>query len=105
MESCMVNQEYIKIISDFFSKNLPQFVQVYSKNTMPYGPFFCVVYNYDIISIEICGECGLYIDILIDNTKYGLWQYDKSVNKYTSITKSNIELQLCVLKSFLDDIL
>lgn len=102
MESHMVNDTYLQQIENFFATHLTGFNMIEKCNTMPYGPFFSISYKKEDVRIEISGEIGLNINITIDGKKYGLWQYDRSVNDHTNKSIDNLAYQLNVLKKFLE---
>lgn len=104
MESNMVMssaEKYYEIIKVFFTKNIPLFhvVKEWIK-----APFWHVEMEKDNIKIEIDGDMGFIIYIHIYDSKYSLWQYDRSVNNKAISTEENILYQLNVLKRFLNEI-
>ena len=105
MESNMVeytkyisNEEISKYIIIYFEVNLKKFLLISSSDN---GRYFEMNFSDGEIDIFIKKEIGFWIEIVIDNTEYELWRFDKSVNSYTEVTKQNILYQLEVLKRFL----
>ena len=94
-------QECNEIVKSFFKENLPCF----SLNVeWVHAPYWHIEFAYDSIKIEIDGDMGYNIYIYIYDTRYSLWQYDKSVNNCVTSTEENILYQLQVLKRFIDEI-
>jgi hypothetical protein len=98
MESNMVDIR--KIIKDFFSENLPDY---YLSNEYSYFRYWGVTYVYKYLKIKIEEEIGIMIDIFIDNKRYSLWQYDRSVINHSGKTEKEVLYQLNVLKRFLSE--
>jgi hypothetical protein len=99
MESSMVDVH--KIIKDFFKENFGKFSL---KDEYSYFRYWGIIYVYQCIKIKIDEEIGIMIDIFIENTKYSLWQYDRSVINKSNKTESEILYQLNVLKRFLNEV-
>jgi hypothetical protein len=88
-------------IKQFIDANLQSFNIVESKT---HGPFFYTEFMDELIKIVVQGDIGGFeILIFIEDEKYSLWQYDRSVNNAMKTTEKNIIYQLNVLKSFLSD--
>jgi len=101
MEGNMVNSftnTNIKLIKDFFEKKLSDF-QVISESS--HGPYWNIKFFKGDVEIHISGDIGFAIEIFIDNTKFELWQYDKTVNEAMQTTVENIMYQLNILSDFL----
>jgi hypothetical protein len=105
MESDMVENSWAKsnidIVSDFFQENIDQFKLIDKKM---HGPYWSMYYMRNDIKIHIGGDIGFHISLYIDDTKYLLWQYDRSVNDKLETSKENILYQLNVLKRFLNEV-
>jgi hypothetical protein len=113
MESSMVNEEEmlldpekcIYLVLNFFSVKLSTFKL--SKKGY-YTGYWWVEYQdrKEDMVIYFDGDISghFHVDITISNTKYSLWQYDRKVNQLTRSSKSNIDSQLEILKSFLKSI-
>ena len=104
MESNMVinsAQECNKTVKFFFEENLPDFSL--NKEWIK-APYWYIEMNKNNIKIQIEGDMGFHIYIYIYNTKYALWQYDRSVNDRIVSIKENILYQLKILKQFLNEI-
>ncbi len=101
MESSMVNQN-IELIKDYFFKHLPMFEVEKEAFQVP---FWYISLRFNEIRIIIDGDIGFAIVIELYNSKYDLWQHDKSIIDKMKTTNDNILYQLSVLKSFLDGIL
>lgn len=63
-------------------------------------PFFHVEFCLKNMCVVIDGDISFDVEIIIDDTKYKLWQYDRIVINYMKTTKKNIIFQLNVLKRF-----
>lgn len=110
MESNMVNDqklnptECVWLVMDYFKNNFPEFKLIKEGS---YTGYWWVEYiNEDEKSIvyfdgDIGG--GFSVKIIIDNTEYNLWQFDKSVNNATDSNTENINYQLSILKKFLTE--
>ena len=92
------NEEISRYIIIYFKANFKKFRLISSSDN---GRYFEMNFSDENIGILIKKEVGFWIEIVIDNTEYELWRFDKSVNNYTECTKQNILYQLSVLKSFL----
>ena len=92
---------YITLIENFFNNELPEYSFLYKQHAMPYGPYFKMGYQNEETKIELGAELGFYIDISIDNKKYNLCQYDRTVLEHNRVTENDILYQLNVLKRFL----
>jgi hypothetical protein len=88
------------IIKSFFEENLSGFSSI---KEWAQSPYWHIEFVNDNIKIEIDGDIGFIIYIYIEDVKYSLWQYDRSVNDKIETTKENILYQLNVLKRFLND--
>ncbi|TQO39258.1 hypothetical protein GQ41_3930 [Arenibacter algicola] len=102
MESIMVGNwalENNEIVKDYFQNNFPDFILL---EQTAHGPFWGVKYIKNNIVINVKGDIGFYIEIIIDGNLYDLWQYDRSVNNYQKTSNENILSQLSILKSFLE---
>jgi len=99
MESNMVNSEknYIKIIKEYFLKNIQEFKLV--KENF-HGPFWHTKFSNGEIVIIIEGDIGFDARIVIGETEYPLWQFDRSVGSKTETNIENINFVLEVIKSF-----
>ncbi|MFC4095524.1 hypothetical protein [Euzebyella saccharophila] len=101
MESCMVAnwaEDNNKIIRKYFEDNFPNF-QLLEENV--HGPYWGIKYMKDDLIINIKGDIGFYIEIIIDGKPYDLWRYDKKVNNHTKSNPENITAQLAILSDFL----
>lgn len=91
----------IGVVKKYFQKELPQFIL---KKELSHGPFWNVEFCRDNLAIEIGGDIGFHIYMYIYNSKYDLWQYDRSVNEKMKTTEENILYQLEILKRFLNEL-
>jgi hypothetical protein len=109
MEGDMVNdnlylypQNCVSLVIQLFSKEFPDFKL--TKNGC-YTGYWWIEYKNDKEDIVIYfdGDIGHHfsINIIIANTKYSLWQFNKDVNKATLSTEKNILYQIGILKRFL----
>ena len=93
----------IDLVEQYFEENFKEYVLLKKTN---YTGFWWMEY-FNGVDIRICfdGDIGGHfsVNIFIDNTKYFLWQFDRSVNNRTQSTTENILYQLSVLKNFLSD--
>lgn len=99
----MVNtfsESNIQTVKDFFKKNLLQF---HLLSEACHGPNWEVRFANDEIEVKISGDIGFSIELFINNSKYDLWQFDRSVNKAMETNKENILYQLNILKKFLSE--
>lgn len=104
MESNMVttfSNSNIQLVKRYFKDNLPNY-SVVSESS--HGPNWAIIFTKDNIEIEVSGDIGFFIKVIIDKTKYDLWQYDRSVNNAMKTNDENIIYQLNVLKRFLSEI-
>jgi hypothetical protein len=104
MESNMVNNwanHNCSIVEDFFKRNFPQ-IRVLKKYAQ--SPYWYIIFEYEYIKVEIDGDIGFSIDIFIEDSKYPLWQYDRSIVNNMKTTDENILYQLHVIKRFLNDV-
>ena len=90
--------ENITIIKDFLSENLTEFKILDKRYNGPY--WFIQFSNGDVI-VEIKGDIAFEVNIIIDNSTYPLWSYNKRVNSYMDTNKNNIIFQLNILKKFM----
>ncbi|MGB4774260.1 MAG: hypothetical protein WBP45_03740 [Daejeonella sp.] len=88
------------IVISFFEKEIHDF---FLEDKISHSPYWGVRYKKKNIAIEIGGDIGFYTNIYIDQTKYPLWQYDRSVNNFLDTNKKNILYQLEVLKRFITE--
>jgi hypothetical protein len=101
-ETLLYPQDCVSLVIKFFSQELVNFKLTKSGNYMGYWWVEYKDEEKDII-IYFDGDIGHHfcISIIIANTKYFLWQFNKSVNHMTLSTKTNIECQLSILRKFL----
>ena len=94
-------QDCLKLVEQFFRDNFKDYTLM---NKASYTGYWWLEYANDS-DIKICfeGDIGgvFYIKILICNSEFNLWQFDRSVNNATKSTEENIYYQLLVLKMFL----
>ena len=64
-------------------------------------PFWHIEFTIDSIIIIIDGDISFDIEVIIDNTQFYLWQYDRSILTIRSSSMDNIVAQLEILKKFL----
>lgn len=105
MESNMVSSfssSNNSIVTDFFSKNLPEFTFL---SQTSHGPYWGVRFSNNDIEVNVSGDIGFSIEVIIAGTKFELWQYDRKVIDKMKTTNENILYQLNVLKSFLKETL
>lgn len=98
----MKTNPFNQLIIEFFKEDLPAFkvISQYSN-----GPYWNISFSdHDLITIELGGDIGFSVEVIIDKIKYSLWQYDRSVISKMKTTKENILYQLNVLKMLLNDI-
>lgn len=103
MESSMVksfSNSNIELITRYFRDNLPRYRVIHESS---HGPHWTVKFAKGEVEINVSGDIGFSIEILIDGTKYDLWQYDRSVNEAMKTNDKNILYQLDVLKRFLSE--
>lgn len=104
MESNMVttfSNSNIQLVKRYLKDNLPNYSIV---SESAHGPNWAIKFTKDNIEIEVSGDISFLIKIIIDKTKYDLWQYDRSVNNAMKTNDENITYQLNVLKRFLSEI-
>ena len=89
-----------EIVKNYFKANFSSFKVISETN---HGPYWGVRLTNGEIDIYIFGDIGFEIEIFINNSKYSLWQYDRSVNNAMKTSDENILFQLNVLKHFLSD--
>lgn len=65
-------------------------------------PFWHFEFLYNDIKIIIDGDRAFDISLIIDGTKFYLFQYDRTVIKYNLTNTKNLVYQLDVLKKFLE---
>ncbi|GAB6013002.1 hypothetical protein [Viscerimonas tarda] len=99
MESDMVNVH--EIIKDFFKEKLPYFSLITEHS---YFRYWNVTYVHGCLKIRINEEIGIMIDVFINDTKYPLWQYDRSVIDKSDRTENDVLYQLNILKRFIDEV-
>jgi hypothetical protein len=101
MESNMVkDNKYISYIKSFFRINFPDY-RVAKEAT--HGPFWHIEFTKDETRVTISGDIGFRIVIKLFDTEYPLWQYDRSIHDKSRTNIENINYQLLVLQSFLED--
>ena len=100
MESCLVSMpsNFNTLVKNYFKDNLPDY---YLESESSHGPHWEVIHSSGEIKITVFGDIGFEIEIYIEDTKFDLWQYDKSVNNAMKTTEKNIIYQLEILKRFL----
>tara|TARA_R110001599_G_scaffold289743_1_gene492727 strand:+ start:52 stop:354 length:303 start_codon:yes stop_codon:yes gene_type:complete len=92
-----LSEKYSILITRYFEENINDFVLVESKT---HGPYFYSEYKKDIIKIIVQGDIGGFeIHVFIDNEKFSLWKYDKSLLNKSTTNEENLSYQLSVLKS------
>ena len=104
MESNMVintAQMYCDIVEVFFEQNLPNFSLV---SKYVYSPYWSVIFELPCITIKIGGDLGFSIELLIENTEFHMWQYDRTVNNKMTTSEENVIYQLNILKRFLNEV-
>lgn len=57
----------------------------------------------DYVDVHVFGDIGFSIEIVIDGSRFELWQYDRSVNDAMKTNEQNIIYQLEVLRDFLNE--
>jgi hypothetical protein len=92
---------YNEIVKEFFQENLPYFSLIQQHS---YGPYWSIEFIKDNVRIRVEGDMGFSIDVYIQDSKYSLWQYDRSVIEKMKSTEDNIQYQLNVLKQFLNEV-
>ena len=96
-------------LAETYNAQIKQFVDAHLLNfkiteSKVHGPFFYTELKDKLIKVVIQGDIGGFeIKIFIENEKFSLWQFDRSVNNKTQSTSENILYQLNVLKTFLSD--
>lgn len=88
-----------EIVKDYFQNNFPDFILV---EETAHGPYWGVKYVKNDLIINVKGDIGFHIEIIIDGNSYDLWRYERSVNNHLKTSSENILFQLSVLKSFLE---
>ena len=97
----MVNT-YNEIIKNYFKNRFPQFVVIFETS---YSMYWGVKLKYRVTEIDVSGDIGGFsVNVIIDNSKFPLWQYDRSVNDAMETSEVNIFYQLDVLRRFLTEI-
>lgn len=102
MEGSMVKNSNINLVTAYFNDYFPDYRIVTESS---HGSYWEVRFTKEEIEINISGDIGFSIEVFIDETKYDLWQYDRSVNEAMRTNDKNILYQLNVLKRFLSDTL
>jgi hypothetical protein len=69
----MVDNSKNKIVKDYFKQNLSDYAVV---SETSHGPYWGVKFLHNEIEINISGDIGFNIEILIDGAKFDLWQYE-----------------------------
>ena len=64
-------------------------------------PYWHIEFTIDSIIVIIDGDISFDIEIIIDNTRFYLWQYDRNILNFRSSSFDNILAQLEVLKRFI----
>lgn len=103
MESSMVksfSNSHIELVKNYFKDNLPDYDFITESS---HGPYWSVKFAKGEIEINVSGDIGFSIEIFIDETKYDLWEYDRSVNKAMKSNDTNILYQLDVLGRFISE--
>ncbi len=99
-KSILGAKESYEIIEKFFLNNFPEFKLILNEN---YSGYWVVKYtnNYNVY-VDFEGDISgvFYVYVIIEDTKYSLWMFDKTVNNKNLSTKENILYQLNVLVDF-----
>lgn len=100
--SPLESADSILLIEKYFKMNLPQF---HLKDKGHYTAYWWLEFVNDPVKIYLNGDerTGFFVDVVINDTKYSLWQYDKRVNDASDITTKNLLFQMNVLKAFLTE--
>lgn len=104
MESDMVtsfSNSKIQLIKNYIHNHLPDY-SVISESS--HGPNWAIKFAKGDIEIDVSGDIGFSVNVIINKTKYDLWQYDRSVNNAMKTSDENIIYQLNVLREFLSEI-
>ncbi len=94
-------KDAVNLIKQFFETNLSMcnLIEEYS-----HSPFWKVKYVYNDIEIEIEGDIGFNVEIIIDKKEYPLWQYNREVINATKTNSKNILFVLGVIGDFIKDL-
>ena len=95
------SHESSNFVENFFLQHLESY-KLRKKGI--YTGYWWIEYEKESIIISFDGDIGYSFSIYVSDTKYSLWQYDRSVNNCVISTEENILYQLQVLKKFLDEI-
>jgi hypothetical protein len=103
MESDMVDkilhpEKIIEKIKNHFSINLPNF-KMTSESCSP--PYWEITLEENNIMIQFSGDLGIESKVVIDNSKYNLWEYDKSLANQNRSSEENIDKHLIAFQKFL----
>lgn len=96
-------EESLKLILDYFEKNLPFFklIKKYNKGKF-YG--YGIEYQWENILVFIGGEKGgLDYKVLIDDIQISLLKYDERLKKVYTASEKNYQFFLKVLFGFLKE--
>jgi len=93
----VISEDAIVIIQNYFKLNLSKFMLI-SKNHN--GPFWCIKFSNDEVKIKIEGDAGFTAKIIIEETEYPLWQFNREVGNKTETNYENILFILDILKDF-----
>lgn len=94
--------ECLELVEDFFMRNFPEFKLIHREK---YTGYWIVKYvNSQNIGIVFEGDIAgvFYIYIIIENTKYPLWNFDKEVAENNFSTRENLLFQLNILITFFE---
>lgn len=103
MESNLVNsfsESNNAIVKGYFKDNFPLFQIIFE---ISHGAYWGVKLSNNEIEIKVSGDIGFSVEVFIDNCKFELWQFDRSVNQAMKTNKENIIFQLEVLGHFLSE--
>lgn len=94
-------QDCISVVKQYFFLHFKDFELI--KETFYNGYWWMQYKNKENSFVCFDGDIGghFQVKIIIGETEYSLWQYNRSVNNATQSTKENILFQLNILKSFL----
>lgn len=95
----------IEFVNEFFKNNLTNYMLV---KTNFHAGYWWIEYKCknDDLTIVFDGDIGGHftIYIYIAESKYSLWQYDRSVSNASKSNKKDILYQLKILKQFIQGI-
>lgn len=100
----LLPKDCIELVLRYFKENFLEFKKIKSDYYTGYW-YAEFSNNNDIIAI-FNGDIGgnFYVELIIHEKEYSLWEYDKSVNEKSFSCEENILYQLNVLKRFLKDL-